>query len=134
MYRAWFSTRGKLRGSNPALQFRTPHSAFRTPAPAGCPSPYFFEHADIRLVTVAQSEVPIQRRGPRSRALRPFDQHDGSLAHHVVEREVARFVGRLEAVTVHVVDGTSARRLVVMHQGVGRTGGVYPGTEAFADR
>src|SRR5256885_9039177 len=96
------------------IDTRTVHSAFRTPHSA-LVSPYLLKLPEVRLLPVAQFEVSIQRRGPRSRALRPFDQHDGSLAHHVVERQVARFVGRLEAVAVHVVDGTSAGRLVVMH-------------------
>src|SRR2546429_3419257 len=126
--------RGTVRSRRRAtpIDTRTVHSAFHTPHSA-LVSAYLLQLPEVRLLPVAQSEVPIQRRGPRSRALRPFDQDDGSLAHQVVERQVARFVGRLETVAVHVVDGTSAGRLVVMHQGVGRTGGQYPGAEAFAE-
>src|SRR5437667_2136759 len=115
------------------IDTRTVHSAFRTPHSA-LVSPYLFEHADIRLVTVAQLEVPIQRRRPRASPLRPFDQHDGSLPGHVVECQVARLVGRLEPVAIHVVDRTSVGCLVVMHEGVGGAGGEDAGAQALADR
>src|SRR6266566_8953262 len=104
------------------------------PHPQCGPSPYLFEHADIRLVTVAQLEVPIQRRRPRASPLRPLDQHDGSLPRHVVECQVARLVGRLEPVAIHVVDRTSVGCLVVMHEGVGGAGGEDAGAQALADR
>src|SRR2546425_3023100 len=64
------------------------------------------------------------RRPPRSTLFpyttlfRSFDEHDGPLADHVLEAQIARLVRRLEPVAVDVVDGDAAG-LVVVHQGVG---------------
>src|SRR6266496_3743178 len=66
---------------------RAVHSALRTPHSA-LVSPNLLQLPGVRLVTVTQSEVSIQRRQPRPRALGPFDQHDGAVAHHVVEPQI----------------------------------------------
>src|SRR5438105_12562117 len=116
------------------LQFRTPHSAFHTPEGSRVASPDLFQLSGVGIRTVAQAVVPIQRWCPRSRAFGPFDQEDRAVAHHVVEREVAGFVGRLEPVAVHVVDRPAVGGYVVMHEGVGGTGGQYASAEARADR
>src|SRR3989441_11956942 len=126
MDRARFQTRGTHPGSNPALQFRTPHSTFHTHAPTARPSPQLLQQAHVWRVAVAEVEVPIQRRRPQARPLGPFDQHDGTLPRHVVESEVAGFVRRLEAIAVDVVDGRGAG-LVVMHQRVGGARRQRPG-------
>ncbi len=64
--------------------------------------------------------MPVDRRRPGTRTLGPFDQNERSLAYHVVETEVARFIGVAQAIAVDVVD----RRypcVVVMDEGVGGT-------------
>src|SRR3989442_5809987 len=80
-------------------QFRIPHSALRIRL-----SPDLLEVPDVRLLAVAQSEVPIQRRQPRSRTLGPLDQHESGVAHHVVERPIPGFSRRPEADAVRVSD------------------------------
>src|SRR5207237_5942240 len=87
------------RAPNLACPFSIPHSAFRIRL-----SPNLLELSRVRLVTVTQSEVPIQPRRPRPRALGPLDQHDSPVAHHVVERQIPGFGRRPEAVAVDVVD------------------------------
>src|SRR3989442_7821468 len=87
----------------------------------------------VRLFAVAQLEVPIERRRPGARALRPFDEDDRALTHHVVEPEVAGLVGDREPIAVHVI----YRRVggvVMVHQRVGRTGGERARAEPAADR
>src|SRR5213593_715304 len=120
MCRAQFRTRSWPLGSNPALQFRIPHSALRTHGPLACPSPYLLQLPNVWCVPVAQSKVPVQRRRPGARALGPLDQDDGPLAHHVVEAQVLGLVGRAEAIAVDVVDRRAAR-LVVVYERVGGT-------------
>src|SRR5439155_16693569 len=133
MYRAPSRTRGTLSGSNLPPRFRIPHSAFRTHAPSARPSPYLLENTDVGLVTVTQPQVPIQRRRPCPRPLRPFDEHDSALARHVRESDVPGLVGRLEAVAVDVVDG-SGSSFVVMHQRVRGTRRSRPRAQAAANR
>src|SRR2546426_12271821 len=62
-----------LPGSNHPLQFRTPHSAFRIGQPAPSPSLNLLQLPRVRVVTVAQLEVPIERWRPGPRALGPFE-------------------------------------------------------------
>src|SRR5690242_5301873 len=61
-------------------------------------------------------QVTAQRRCPRSGPLRPFDQHDGAFAHHVVEAEVPSFGGGAESVAVDVIDGWPSWPLVPVHE------------------
>src|SRR6266550_6892614 len=90
-------------------QFRIPHSAFRIRF-----SPDLLKVPDVRLLTVAESEVPIQRRQPRPRALGPFDQHDGAVAHHVVEPQIPCLGRRPETVAVDVIDQRASGRSVLV--------------------
>src|SRR6266550_9244455 len=112
---------------------RNPQSAIRNHPPSGIPSPYLLENTDIRRVTVAQLEVPIERRRPRARPLRPLDEHDGALARHVLKPDVPGLLGRLEAITIDVVDGGGASA-VVMHQRVGGARRQCSRPQATADR
>src|SRR2546425_4836627 len=110
------------------LRFRNPESAIHNHEPTTSASPQLLQEADVWRVTVAHVEVPIERRRPRAGPLGPFDEHDGALARHVVESEVAGFVRRLEAIAVDVVDGRGAG-LVVMHQRVGGARRQRPGAQ-----
>src|SRR6266699_399213 len=77
-----------LPGSNHPVQFRTPHSAFHIPEGSWVASPNLLQLPGVGIRTVTEAEVPIQPRRPRPRALGPFDQHDGFVAHHVVEPQI----------------------------------------------
>src|SRR5437763_4254415 len=114
-------------------QIRNPQSAIRKHPPSGIPSPYLLENADVGFVTVTQVEVPIERRRPRARPLRPLDEHDGALARHVLKPDVPGLLGRLEAITIDVVDGGGASA-VVMHQRVGGARRQGSRLQATADR
>src|SRR6266700_2410659 len=97
------------------------------------PSPYLLENTDAGLVTVAQVEVSIERRRPWARPLRPFDEHDGAFARHVLKPDIPGLVGRLEAITIDVVDG-GGTSFIVMHQRVSGTRRQRPGSQAAANR
>src|SRR6266699_5799820 len=112
-----------LPGSNHPLQFRTPHSAFHTPERSWVASSNLFQLPGVQFVTVPQLEVPIERRQPRPLALRPFDQHDGAVAHHVVEPQIPCLARRPETVAVDVIDQRASGRSVLVDQRVGRAGG-----------
>src|SRR5437867_9470773 len=101
---------------------RIPHFAFRTHEPLARASPDLLQLPRVRLFAVAQAQVPIERWRPEARALRPFDEDDRALTHHVVEPEVTGLVGDREPIAVHVI----YRRVggvVMVPQRVGRTGG-----------
>src|SRR5213593_3803651 len=91
----------RVRYGKPAVQIdqRSVHSAFRIPHSA-LVSPDLLQLSGIQFRTVAQSEVPVERRRPGARALRPFDEDDRAFARHVVEPEVAGLVGGREPVAV----------------------------------
>src|SRR5438132_1872830 len=91
--------------------------------PRALGSPDLLQLPGVRLVTVTQPEVPIQPRHPRPRALGPLDQHDGLIAHHVVEPQILGFGRRPQAVAVDVIDQAALGRAVLVDQRVGRTGG-----------
>src|SRR3989442_1425526 len=112
--------------------FRVPRSAFRVHEPSPDPSPYLLQLSDLGLITVTQPKVPIERRRPRAGPLGPFDEHDGALARHVVESEVAGFVRRLEAIAVDVVHGRGAG-LVMMHQRLWGARRQRPGAQPTAN-
>src|SRR3989441_13135743 len=65
-----------------------------------------FKHATRRIRIVGQPEMPVERGCPRAGALGPFDQDDRAplFPQHVVEAEIASFVGVAQAVAVYVVD------------------------------
>src|SRR5437773_3787708 len=114
-------------------QIRNPQSAIRNHGPSLPFSPNFLQLPDIRGVTVTQSKVPIERRRPRARPLRPLDEHDGALARHVLKPDVLGLLGRLEAITIDVVHGGGASA-VVMHQRVGGARRQCSCPQATADR
>src|SRR5437867_2800197 len=126
----------EMRGRSPIDTHRyIPHSAFRTPhsRTGHTVSPNLLQLPRVRLLAVAQPEVPIERWRPEARALRPFDEDDRALTHHVVEPEVTGLVGDREPIAVHVI----YRRVggvVMVHQRVGRTGGERARAEPAADR
>src|SRR2546429_9482449 len=74
-----------LPGSNHPLQFRTPHSAFRTHEALHGLSSELLDLAEVRCPTVRQVEVPIERWRPRPPALGPFHQDEGPVPHPRVE-------------------------------------------------
>src|SRR5205814_410442 len=96
-------------------------------------SPYLLKNTDIRFVTVTQSKVPIERRRPRARPLGPLDEHDGALARHVLEPDIPGLLGRLEAITIDVVDG-GGPSVVVMYQRVRGARRQRPRPQATANR
>src|SRR5438270_450230 len=96
-------------------------------------SPNFLQLPDIRGVTVAQPKVPIERRRPWARPLRPFDEHDGALARHVLKPDIPGLVGQLEAITIDVIDGNGPS-FVVMHQRIGGARRRRRGPQATANR
>src|SRR4029077_20565067 len=95
-----------------------PHPEYR--------SPHLLENTDISIVTVTQLEVPIQRRQPRPSAFGPLDQHDGPVAHHVLEAEILRFGWGTEAVAIDVINEPGVRCRVLVDQRVGGTRGGSP--------
>src|SRR5437016_12886758 len=101
--------------------------------PSGIPSSYLLENTDVGLVTVAQVEGSIGRRRPWARPLRPFDKHDGAFARHVLKPDIPGLVGRLETITIDVVDG-GGPSFIVMHQRVSGTRRQRPGSQAAANR
>src|SRR5437016_3803656 len=123
-----------LPGSNHPLQFRTPHSAFRTHEALHGLSSELLELAEVRCLNVRQVEVPIERWRPWPRALGPFDQDDGPVAYHVVESQVLRLGRGPEAVAVDVIDHAALGRAVLVDQRVRRTGGEPSSTQPPADR
>src|SRR5437773_2444951 len=110
-------------GMDHPLQFRTPHSAFRTHEALHGLSSELLELAEVRCLNVRQVEVPIERWRPWPRALGPFDQDDGPVAYHVVESQVLRLGRGPEAVAVDVIDHPALGRAVLVDQRVRRTGG-----------
>src|SRR3989441_12697065 len=123
-----------LPGSNHPLQFRTPHSAFRTPERSWVASSNLFQLPGVQFVTVAQLKVPIERWRPGPRAFGPFDQDDGPVAHHVVESQVLRLGRGPEAVAVDVMHHAVLGRAVLVDQRVRRTGSESSSTQPTADR
>src|SRR5947209_12099973 len=114
----------------PSDPLRIPHSAFRIREPAGASSRDLLQLPGVRIGTVAQFEVPVERRHPGTGALGPLDQDDGALAQHVLEAEILRLVRGAEPVAVDVVDGAAtgggggcARRGPAAGWGGGRPGG-----------
>src|SRR3989441_5181606 len=91
----------------PSDPLRIPHSAFRIREPAGASSRDLLQLPGARIGTVAQFEVPVERRHPGPAALGPLDQDDGALALHVLEAEILRLVRGAEPVAVDVVDGAA---------------------------
>src|SRR2546425_1669030 len=135
----------------PSDPLRIPHSAFRIREPAGASSRDLLQLPGVRIGTVAQFEVPVERRHPRTGALGPLDQDDGALALHVLEAEILRLVRGAEPVAVDVVDGAAtgggggagvggtgrgggggARGAGPRARGVGWRGGGRPGPRARA--
>src|SRR6266513_3226227 len=109
------------RESSAPHMFRVPCSAFRVREPSPATSPYLLQLSDVGLIAVSQPKVPIERRRPWARPLRPCDEHDGALARHVLKPDIPGLVGQLEAITIDVID-RSGPRFVVMHQRIGRAG------------
>src|SRR2546425_6749441 len=105
----------------PSDPLRIPHSAFRIREPAGASSRDLLQLPGVRIGTVAQFEVPVERRHPGTGALGPLDQDDGAPAQHVVEAEILRLVRGAEPVAVDVVDGAATGG------GGGGAGGDTPG-------
>src|SRR2546426_2967187 len=68
----------------------------------------FFKDTSPRIRIVEELEVPIERWSPSPRPLGPLDQDDGALPDHVVEAEIARFVGLAQTVAIDVIDGNGA--------------------------
>src|SRR3989442_7022402 len=68
----------------------------------------FFNDTTPRIRIVEELEVPIERWSPSPRPLGPLDQDDGALPDHVVEAEIARFVGLAQTVAIDVIDGNGA--------------------------
>src|SRR2546426_4085909 len=93
-----------------------------------------FKHATRRIRIVGQPEMPVERGCPRAGALGPLDQDDRAplFPQHVVEAEIASFVGVAQAVAVYVVD-RNRTGVVVMNQRVGGTGRARPCAQAAAD-
>src|SRR5882672_12448151 len=77
-------------------------------------------------------KAPVERRRPCPAALGPLDQHDGTFANHVVEAEIACFVGMTEAVAIDMVDRRRAG-MVMMDERVRRARGTRFGSQATAD-
>src|SRR6266581_6685639 len=121
-------------GMDHPLQFRTPHSAFRTPERSWVASSNLFQLPGVQFVTVPQLKVPIERWRPGPRAFGPFDQDDGPVAHHVVESQVLRLGRGPEAVAVDVIHHAALGRAVLVDQRVRRTGGESSSTQPPADR
>src|SRR5213593_4315607 len=76
--------------------------------------------------------MPVQLWSPASGSFGPLDQDDGALPDHVVEAEIARFVGLAQTVAIHVIDRNGAG-VVTMHERVRGTGGPRAGAQAAAD-
>src|SRR2546421_2434851 len=101
--------------------------------PTAIASPQLLQNANVWRVTVTQSKVPIERRRPRARPLGPLDEHDGALARHVLKPDIPRLLGRLEAITIDVVDGGGAS-VVVMYQRIRGARRQRPRPQATANR
>src|SRR5437773_2012986 len=101
--------------------------------PTAIASPQLLQNANVWRVTVTQSKVPIERRHPWARPLRPFDEHDGALARHVLKPDIPGLVGQLEAIAIDVIDG-SGPSVVVMHQRIGGARRQRRGPQATANR
>src|SRR2546426_11538197 len=79
-------------------------------------------------------EVALQRRQPRPCALGPLDQHDGPVAHHVLEAEILCFGRGPKAIAIDVIDEPAVRCRVLVNERVGGARGGAPRPPPPADR
>src|SRR2546426_9412942 len=79
-------------------------------------------------------EVALRRRQPRPCALGPLDQHDGPVAHHVLEAEILCFGRGPKAIAIDVIDEPAVRCRVLVNERVGGARGGSPRPQPPADR
>src|SRR5437899_6508044 len=77
--------------------------------------------------------MSIQRRYPCTTAFGPLDQDDRRFFDHVLESKIPSLVDGAKAITIDMINGSTAG-VVVVHESVGGTGREGAGAESSADR